>query len=173
MKSKLKGWTNVEIQIYKTHPFWNPNIKDGPIMKSKLIGWTHCEIQTNRMDTLWNPYLCIWIDYESQNGASSAEHPLEHVTATICTSGNHYSLPFLPATPSCPSRTLEGLFELTRRPSLEIWPTPNSIWNNDIFLLFLRIIFLQWALQEWVRGVSTYHQQRCMLHRKLGVFHPL
>ena len=31
-------------------------------------------------------------------------------------SGKHYSLPFLPATPSSPSRTLEGLFELTRRP---------------------------------------------------------
>ena len=31
--------------------------------------------------------------------------------------GEHYSLPFLPATPSSPSRTLEGLFELTRRPS--------------------------------------------------------
>ena len=29
--------------------------------------------------------------------------------------GNTYSLPFLPATPSSPSRTLEGLFELTRR----------------------------------------------------------
>ena len=28
-----------------------------------------------------------------------------------------YSLPFLPATPSSPSQTLEGLFELTRRPS--------------------------------------------------------
>ena len=28
-----------------------------------------------------------------------------------------YSLPFLPATPSSPSRTLERLFELTRRPS--------------------------------------------------------
>ena len=32
-------------------------------------------------------------------------------------SGKHYSLPFLPATPSSPSRTLEGLFELTLRPS--------------------------------------------------------
>ena len=32
-------------------------------------------------------------------------------------SGKHYSLPFLPATPSSPSRNLEGLFELTRRPS--------------------------------------------------------
>ena len=32
-------------------------------------------------------------------------------------SGKHYSLPFLPATPSFPSRTIEGLFELTRRPS--------------------------------------------------------
>ena len=32
-------------------------------------------------------------------------------------SGKHYSLAFLPATPSSPSRTLEGLFELTRRPS--------------------------------------------------------
>ena len=31
--------------------------------------------------------------------------------------GKHYSLPFLPATPSSPSRTLEGLFELTWRPS--------------------------------------------------------
>ena len=29
----------------------------------------------------------------------------------------HYSHPFLPATPSSPSRTLEVLFELTRRPS--------------------------------------------------------
>ena len=29
----------------------------------------------------------------------------------------HYSLAFLPATPSCPSRTLEMLFELTPRPS--------------------------------------------------------
>ena len=28
-----------------------------------------------------------------------------------------FSLPFLPATPLSPSRTLEGLFELTRRPS--------------------------------------------------------
>ena len=32
-------------------------------------------------------------------------------------SGKHCSLPFLPATPSSPSRTHEGLFELTRRPS--------------------------------------------------------
>ena len=32
-------------------------------------------------------------------------------------SGKHYFLPFLPATPSSPSRTLEGLFELTRCPS--------------------------------------------------------
>ena len=32
-------------------------------------------------------------------------------------SGKHYSLPFLPASPSSPSRTLEGLFELTQRPS--------------------------------------------------------
>ena len=31
--------------------------------------------------------------------------------------GKHYSLSFLPATPSSPSRTLEGLFELTRLPS--------------------------------------------------------
>ena len=31
--------------------------------------------------------------------------------------GKHFSLPFLPDTPSSPSRTLEGLFELTRRPS--------------------------------------------------------
>ena len=31
--------------------------------------------------------------------------------------GENYSLPFLPATPSSPSRTLEGLFELTGRPS--------------------------------------------------------
>ena len=32
-------------------------------------------------------------------------------------SGKHYSVPFLPAAPSSPSQTLEGLFELTRRPS--------------------------------------------------------
>ena len=31
--------------------------------------------------------------------------------------GKHFSLSFLPATPSSLSRTLEGLFELTRRPS--------------------------------------------------------
>ena len=31
--------------------------------------------------------------------------------------GKHYFLPFLPATSSSPSRTLKGLFELTRRPS--------------------------------------------------------
>ena len=29
----------------------------------------------------------------------------------------HYSLPFLPATPSSPPRTLEGLFEVTRHPA--------------------------------------------------------
>ena len=32
-------------------------------------------------------------------------------------SGKHYSLLFLPETPLSPSRTLERLFELTRRPS--------------------------------------------------------
>ena len=32
-------------------------------------------------------------------------------------SGKHYSLTFLPATPSSPSRTLEGLFEPTKPPS--------------------------------------------------------
>ena len=31
--------------------------------------------------------------------------------------GKHNFLPFLPATPLSPSRTLEGLFELIRRPS--------------------------------------------------------
>ena len=31
--------------------------------------------------------------------------------------GKHYSLPFLPSTPSSLSRTLEGLFKLTQRPS--------------------------------------------------------
>ena len=31
--------------------------------------------------------------------------------------GKHYSLPFVPSTPSSPSLTLEGLFELTRHPS--------------------------------------------------------
>ena len=30
--------------------------------------------------------------------------------------GKHYYLPFLPATPSCPSRTLEGLFSWTGAP---------------------------------------------------------
>ena len=33
-------------------------------------------------------------------------------------SGKHYSLPFLTATTSSPSQTLEGLFELTRCPQL-------------------------------------------------------
>ena len=31
--------------------------------------------------------------------------------------GKYFSLPLLPATPSSPSWTLEGLFKLTRRPS--------------------------------------------------------
>ena len=35
---------------------------------------------------------------------------------TPCREKN-YSLPFLPANPSSPSQTLEGLFELTRRTS--------------------------------------------------------
>ena len=42
--------------------FWNPNLYDGPIMESILR---------------------IWIDYETQTGASSTEHPLEHITATM------------------------------------------------------------------------------------------
>ena len=37
--------------------------------------------------------------------------------------GKYCSLSFLPATPSSPSLTLEGLFELTRRPSRALdWP---------------------------------------------------
>ena len=36
--------------------------------------------------------------------------------------GGYYSLLFLPATPSCPSLTLDGLFELTRRPSRALKP---------------------------------------------------
>ena len=35
----------------------------------------------------------------------------------VPSSGKHYSLYFLPATPSSPSQTLEGLFEPTLRPS--------------------------------------------------------
>ena len=35
-------------------------------------------------------------------------------------SGKHYCLPFLPATPSSPSRILEGLFELTWCPSRDL-----------------------------------------------------
>ena len=30
--------------------------------------------------------LRIWIDYETQTGASSTEHPLEHITVTMCMS---------------------------------------------------------------------------------------
>ena len=36
---------------------------------------------------------------------------------TLCRGNTMYSLSFFLATPSSPSRTLEGLFELTRRPS--------------------------------------------------------
>ena len=36
--------------------------------------------------------------------------------------GKHFSLPFLPATPSSLSRTLEGLYELTRSPSRALDP---------------------------------------------------
>ena len=46
-------------------PFWNPNLYDGPIMESILR---------------------IWIDYETQTGASSTEHPLEHIKVTMCMS---------------------------------------------------------------------------------------
>ena len=50
--------------------------------------------------------------------------------------GKHYSLPFLPATPSSPSRTLGGLFELTRCPSRALdlprasLPEPQRIMNT-------------------------------------------
>ena len=39
-------------------------------------------------------------------------------------SEKHYFLPFLPATPSSLSRTLEGLFKLTQRPS---WALHSSL----------------------------------------------
>ena len=40
--------------------------------------------------------------------------------------GKHYSLPFLTATPSSLSRTHEGLFELTQRPSRAL-DSPRSL----------------------------------------------
>ena len=38
-------------------------------------------------------------------------------------SGKHFSLSFLPETTFSPSQTLEGIFEMTRRPSMAFdWP---------------------------------------------------
>ena len=65
MKSKLLVWTQCKFQTYRMDPFWNPNWYDGTIMESILR---------------------IWIDYETQTGASSTEHPLEHITVTMCMS---------------------------------------------------------------------------------------
>ena len=48
-------------------------------------------------------------------------------------SGKHCSLPFLQATPSCLSRTLEGLFELTRHP-------PRAL-DSPCVLLELRVVY--------------------------------
>ena len=49
--------------------------------------------------------------------------------------GKHFSLPFLPATPSSPSQTLEGLFELKQCPSRALdWPhalLPDLLRYND------------------------------------------
>ena len=50
--------------------------------------------------------------------------------------GKHYSLPFLQATPSSLSHTLEGLFELTQRPSRAL-DSPRALFpdiqrNKDI-----------------------------------------
>ena len=68
-------------------------------------------------------FLPWWLDFLSRDGAPG----LATKTIFLCfllvknhdhpSSGMHYSLLFLPATPSSPSRTLKGLFELTRRPS--------------------------------------------------------
>ena len=54
----------------------NPNLQDGPIMKSKLSECTHYGI----------PFLGYGLTMKFQNGASSTEHPLEHITATMLTS---------------------------------------------------------------------------------------
>ena len=56
-----------------------------------------------------------------QKGKKSIDLPGRKIN--YCLSGKHNSLPFLPATPSSPTQTLEGLFELTQRPSWALdWP---------------------------------------------------
>ena len=46
-------------------------------------------------------------------------------------SGKYFSPPFFPATPSSPFQTLEGLFELTRRPLLGSWTALSSCFRNS------------------------------------------
>ena len=73
-------------------------------------------------------------------------------------SGKHYSLPFLPATPSSPSRTLEGLFELTRRPSRALdsprallpelqryKDTVNNNWHKPWLCVCRKRTYLHWS----------------------------
>ena len=73
MKSKLIGCTNYGIKTYRMDPLSNPNLKDGPIMKSRFKGWNH----------YGNPFSGYGLTMKPQNGASSTEHPLEHITATM------------------------------------------------------------------------------------------
>ena len=63
--------------------------------------------------------------YYTQEGEGSGEHQQAGLATTnsfflipfLNKKGKYFSIPFLPATPSFPSRTLEGLLELTQRPS--------------------------------------------------------
>ena len=72
----------------------------------------------HEINNVW-PY-CISL---TQDRGMRSEHQVWPLTQFFLfpffdpSSGKHYSFPFLPATPLSPSRTLEGLFELTRRPS--------------------------------------------------------
>ena len=55
------------------------------------------------------------VKYEGQLGKKTIDLPEEQIKEP--SSEKHYFLSFPPATPSSPSLTLEGLFELTRHPS--------------------------------------------------------
>ena len=91
--------------------------------------WSESVLKSSLLATLGRIHLCSGVYSRSlinKGSRSVLDTHMEMVEAARSvhsrqindpSSGKHYSLAFLPATPSSLSWTLEGLFELTRRPS--------------------------------------------------------
>ena len=98
--------------------------------------------------------------------------------------GEYCSLPFLPATPSSPSRTLEGLFELTRRP-LRALDSPRALLpelqrNKDTVRLGRTGI----GREKTLGGVTSFgpvylldqmtsHPTRALRYYRIGIESPI